>query len=405
MRKVFRPFLNYKQDSLYLNNVSILDFAQKKQTPFYLYFLDNVKENYLNFEQNIKNYTDNYLICYAMKANSHHTIANCLASLGSGADVVSIGELDKAIEAGIPSSKIIFSGVGKTDHELEQVIKLVEPIKSINVESIEELFEINQIASKLNKVANVSFRLNPRVETKTHQYISTGNSTHKFGILYEDIIKYLPLSAHQLNHIKLVGVSIHIGSQLTCLKATEAAIIKLCSLAKACGRLDFIDVGGGLGIDYHASETSQLASVAEYMQLVFSTIKKYYIDSTQHHIQVLFEPGRIIVGKSGVLVSKVIRIKNSENHQFAIIDAGMNDLIRPALYQAYHEVLAVKKSDQINTYHVVGPICETSDCFGNERELYRINKNDYIVIADVGAYGFSMASNYNSRPLISEYFI
>jgi diaminopimelate decarboxylase len=407
MKNILPSPLQYKNNTLYFDGKRLDTIAGNKRTPFYLYSKKTLRHYYEYFSKSAaKNGIVSPLVCYALKANSNKDVLATLKTMGSGADVVSVGELKKALKAGIDPQKIVFSGVAKTEDEIRFALKCGKKgIYSFNVESIEELDMINSIAKKLKTRARVAFRLNPRVNAKTHKHISTGNKTHKFGLLKEDILEAMDVTALWTN-TNLVGLSIHIGSQLTELNATIKAIEELSKLAlKLETPLEFLDVGGGLGIDYTAEERSKLASIDTYMKAVSDAFEKYYYSKTDHCPRIVFEPGRIIVGKMGVLVSRVVRTKISDSNHFTIIDAGMNDLIRPALYEAYHEVLPAQNSKQMIKTDIVGPICETSDCFGTGRKLPKLNAGDLVVIDNVGAYGQTMASTYNERQIATEYFI
>lgn len=407
MKNILPSPLQYKNNTLYFAGIRLDTIAKNKRTPFYLYSKKTLRHYYEYFSKSAaKNGIVSPLVCYALKANSNKDVLTTLKTMGSGADVVSVGELKKALKAGIDPQKIVFSGVAKTEDEIRFALKCGKKgIYSFNVESIEELDMINSIAKKLKTRARVAFRLNPRVNAKTHKHISTGNKTHKFGLLKEDILEAMDVTALWTN-TNLVGLSIHIGSQLTELNATIKAIEELSKLAlKLETPLEFLDVGGGLGIDYTAEERSKLASIDTYMKAVSDAFEKYYYSKTDHCPRIVFEPGRIIVGKMGVLVSRVVRTKISDSNHFTIIDAGMNDLIRPALYEAYHEVLPAQSSKQMIKTDIVGPICETSDCFGTGRKLPKLNAGDLVVIDNVGAYGQTMASTYNERQVATEYFI
>jgi len=403
MIQTFRPYLKYKNDQLHFDQINLKGIAKKHSTPFYVYSINALTENYLNFynaalEQNILN----PIICFALKANSNPSVLNELAKLGSGADVVSGGELKAAILAKISPDKIVFSGVGKTASEIQLGLK--NKIRAFNIESIEELELINQISKQQKKIANIAFRLNPEVHAKTHKHISTGNKTHKFGILIEDVLK-MKKELKRLKNIRVVGMSIHIGSQLTCLQATKKAISKMCGCAlNFQDTIEFLDVGGGLGIDYNFFDKPKIPKLSEYMQMVQKVIQKKYIKLSDKKISTLFEPGRIIAAKAGIFVTSVIREKTSRDYRFVIVDGGMNDFIRPTLYSAYHEILPHRfvKKEKLSSADVVGPICETSDCFATNRKLPNFKAGEIVVICDTGAYGASMASTYNSRPIIKE---
>ena len=410
MKNILPSPLQYKKNKLTFDGFSLDKLAMKHQTPFYLYSKKTLDFYYQTFARAAKNNAiPNPLICYAVKANANLEILNRLAKLGSGADVVSVGELKKALKAGIFPEKIVFSGVAKTEKEIRFALKCGKTgIYSFNVESIEELELINTVAKQVKRTARVAFRLNPQVNAKTHKHISTGNKTHKFGLLKSDILESLSVPTFW-THTKLVGLSIHIGSQLTELKATVTAIKELSNLALEINKpLEFLDVGGGLGIDYTNEERAKLASIDYYMQTISEALQTYYYDKLKDETycpRILFEPGRILVGKMGVLVSRVVRTKTSDNCHFTIIDAGMNDLIRPALYEAHHEVMPETQSKKLITTDIVGPICETSDCFGTKKKLPALKSGDIVVINNAGAYGHSMASRYNEREIAKEVIV
>ena len=391
--------LAYKNSALFFERADIAKIAKKIPTPFYLYSEKILKDNYTNFYEAAKKAElHKPLVCFALKSNSNKSLLKILAKLGCGADIVSGGEFKRAVEAGIPTDKIVFSGVGKTREEIEYTLKASKhgPY-SYNVESIEELELIAGIAKKLKKKARICFRLNPVVQPKTHKYISTGNKTHKFGMLLDDVFTALE-NKDAWKHCTLVGLSIHIGSQLLDLKATKKAIENLCEAALLMpNTLEFLDVGGGLGVDYHADETKKMPSLDTYMELIAKTFEKNYYAYRSQPIRVVFEPGRKISAKAGIFVMSVLRNKVSEENNFLIVDGGMNDFMRPSLYGAYHDLVPVKKATPKKAYHVVGPICETSDCFGSGRKLPILKQDDLIVLADTGAYGYSMGSNYNLR--------
>jgi len=407
MNKILKSPLEYQNDELTFDGKSFLTLSKGKKTPFYLYSRNTLKYYYQYFHSMaLKEKLKDPLICYAVKANSNIEVLKTLRNLGSGADVVSVGELKCALKANIDPQKIIFSGVGKTAQEIKFALSChPHGIYAFNVESIEELELINTIAKQLKKIARVSFRLNPEVNVITHKHIATGNKTHKFGILKEDILQAIDIQ-HLWTHCTLVGLSIHIGSQLTDMQATKDAILELSKLALTINQdLEFLDVGGGLGIDYTQKDKKNLTQIDHYMKVVSLSFKKYYFDKTKKKPRIVFEPGRILVGKMGVLVSKVIRTKMSDGRHFTIIDAGMNDLIRPALYGAHHEIYPrLKNSKRIKT-DIVGPICETSDCFGEGRKIPELKSGEFAIIDNAGAYGHTMSSQYNERPRPKEYLV
>jgi diaminopimelate decarboxylase len=398
-RKISMKHLEYKNKKLQFCQTDIDTVSKKFKTPFFLYSEEVLAQNYMDFySAAINSGLINPLVCFALKSNPNKELLKILAAHGSGADIVSGGELKRALEAGISPEKIVFSGVGKTEEEILFALKASkEGIYSFNVESIEELELINACAKKSGKTARICFRLNPVVQPKTHKYISTGNKTHKFGLLEKDILSSLASKKYWTNS-KLVGLSVHIGSQLLDLKATKKAIIKLSEVALATkSPLEFLDVGGGLGVDYHPDESEKLPAITDYMSLVASTLNKSFYSKTELRPRVIFEPGRRIVAKAGIFVMKVLRNKVSENNHFVIVDGGMNDFMRPSLYGAYHGLLTVKEGRADQVCHVVGPICETSDCFGSNRLMPPMKSGDLLVLCDTGAYGFSMGSNYNLR--------
>ncbi len=391
--------LNYKNKSLQFSHIDIAQVAKKNKTPFFLYSEEILTKNYEDFFEGAKSAgIRKPLVCFAMKSNPNKELVSILAGLGSGADIVSGGELKRALEAGIPSEKIVFSGVGKTEEEILYALTISKKgIYSFNVESLEELDLINQCAKKVKRHARICFRLNPVVKAITHKNISTGNKTHKFGLLEEDVYTALGNSKYW-SHSTLVGLSVHIGSQLLDLKATKKAIMKLSEVAlKSKANLEFLDVGGGLGVNYHPSETKKMPAISAYMSLVSKTLEDSFYKKSTLSPRVVFEPGRRIVAKAGIFVMSVLRNKISENNHFLIVDGGMNDFMRPSLYGAYHGLTPVKDAKATTKCHVVGPICETSDLFGSDRKLPRMNAGDLLVLEDTGAYGYSMGSNYNLR--------
>lgn len=382
--------LSYKKNQLEIEGLSFSSIIEKYPTPFYLYSEKILTKNFDEFQTEANKAGLDALICFALKSNSNKELLKLLAKRGSGADIVSGGELVRALEAGIPASKIVFSGVGKTQAEIELALK--HKIYSFNVESLEELELINELAKKKKTRARISLRLNPKVHALTHKHISTGFKTHKFGILGPDIIK-ASNNKKLWSHADLKGLSIHIGSQLTNLDATREAIAIVCQTANQLKtKLEFIDVGGGLGVSYKQGEI-EAPSVEFYMNLVADTIKA----NIHNQVKVVFEPGRRISASAGFFVTKVLRTKTSEDCHFLIVDGGMNDFVRPSLYDAYHEIYSSRDSKVKIPVDIVGPICETADCFAHMRPLPKLKAHDFLVIADTGAYGYSMSSNYNLR--------
>lgn len=381
--------LNFTNNKLHIENKDIAEIIKNQPTPFYLYSENELIKNYCAFSEAAKALDAEYEICFALKSNPNKVLLRTLAALGAGADIVSGGELTRALNAGIAASKIVFSGVGKTEVEINQALDA--DIYSFNVESIEELELINELASKKNKIARIAFRLNPKVEAITHKYISTGYKTHKFGLLKKDILESLK-NESLWKHAKLVGLSVHIGSQLTCLKATGEAfkVLSEC-VAHIPFELEFVDLGGGLGVNYSKTQEPKAPSIEEYMNVIKENVQIKY------PLKIVFEPGRRIIASAGVFITSVIRTKQSEDCHFVIVDGGMNDFARPSLYQAYHEIFPSYRSENMVTTDIVGPICETADCFGEQRSLPKLSSKDFIAIADTGAYGYSMSSNYNLR--------
>ncbi len=365
--------------------------AKKYDTPLYVYDFDEIAQNYNAIKNAFK--ARKSLIAYAVKANSNLSVLRLLANLGAGADCVSIGEVKRALLAGIPNYKIIFSGVGKRDDEIEEAIQ--KDILFLNIESEAESERIEEIASKLGKRARISVRVNPDIDPKTHPYISTGLSANKFGVDI-DTAKRIYLRAKNSSHLEPVGIHFHIGSQLTDLEPIKEASAKVAELAKALQKIDidikFFDVGGGLGIRYKDEETIE---PYDYAQAILSTLSG--TDMT-----IVCEPGRFIVGNAGVFLTRVLYEKRNKDKRFIIVDGAMNDLLRPSLYNAYHEIEIAGKSGDESKADVVGPVCESGDFFAKERLLPPTEPGDIVVVKSAGAYGFVMSSNYNTRPRPAE---
>ncbi len=387
--------LKYNRNFLCVDHVDIRKITERFKTPFYCYSLNEIKDNFETFKNSLQNFSP--LICYAVKANFNKNILSLLGQLGCGADVVSKGELKLALDSGIKPGKIVFSGVGKTKEEIVYAIK--KNIFQINVESSEEVFEINAIAKKYKKIINVSIRVNPDVDAKTHQKISTGRSEDKFGISAVKVVDLFKRKNDYAN-IKINGLAIHIGSQITELKPFSEAFKKIKQLIEKLQCLGIqiknLDLGGGIGINYFKNDTINLKQYNKIIKKCFGTMKLKFI----------FEPGRCIVGSAGFLVSRVIRVKKGLSKSFLILDAGMNDLMRPSLYDSYHHIIPLKKNRKRKThYDIVGPICESSDVFGKNRILNELSSDDYVIICSVGAYGSCMSSNYNCRKPTKEIII
>ncbi|WAJ70443.1 diaminopimelate decarboxylase [Catenovulum adriaticum] len=389
-------FFNYKNQQLFAENVSVAKIAQDFNTPCYIYSRATIERHWNAFDQAAHSHP--HLVCYAVKANSNLGVLNVLARLGSGFDIVSGGELARVIEAGGDPAKVVFSGVGKTEPEIEYALEA--GIYCFNVESEAELGRINKVAAELDKKAPISIRVNPDVDAKTHPYISTGLKANKFGIEREraiDVYKY----ASSLSHLEIKGIDCHIGSQLTEVQPFIDALDKVLALIDELAtngiELSHLDVGGGLGVTYQ-DETPP--APAEYVSALLDKL------TNRKNLKVMFEPGRAIMANAGVLVTKVEFLKQGEEKNFAIVDAAMNDLIRPSLYSAWQNIIQVDESLERESanYDVVGPICETGDFLGKDRAL-KIESGDLLAVRSSGAYGFTMASNYNSRVRAAEIMV
>ena len=390
-------FFDYRDGQLYAENVAVESIAQQIQTPVYCYSAAAIETNYQSYAMHFK--LENSLICYAVKANSNQSILCLLGQLGAGADVVSEGELRRALLAGIPANKIVYSGVAKTASEMRFAVQ--QDILQFNVESEQELEVLNQVALSEGKQAAIAFRINPDIDAKTHAKISTGKASNKFGISWTRAHKAYAHAA-ELAGIRVQGIDIHIGSQLTELGPFEDAFK---CLAELIGELrnqghdiSIVDIGGGLGISYH-EDGPQPPQLSDYAALAHNILG--HLDC-----RILVEPGRSMVGDTGILLSEVIYIKQGKQDRFLIIDAGMNDLLRPSMYDAFHEILPVRASgEEKHAYQIVGPICETGDTFARDRELPIMKNGDLVAIMNSGAYGAVMASTYNSRPLVPEVLV
>ncbi|MBL4639598.1 MAG: diaminopimelate decarboxylase [Kordiimonadaceae bacterium] len=388
----------YRDGKLFAEEVSLEQIAAEVGTPVYVYSTATFQRHYRVFSEAFEGLDT--LICYAMKANSNQAVLTTLAREGAGADVVSVGELKRALAAGIPASKIVFSGVGKTRDEM--IASLEADIKQFNIESEAELELLNEVAGDRGLTARVSVRVNPDVDAKTHEKISTGKSENKFGIPWHRASSvYARIGA--LPNVTAVGVDLHIGSQLTDLEPFKIAFAKVVGLVKelrAQGHnIRHIDLGGGLGIPYEAGAEAP-PSPGLYGKMVSEVLGN--LDCS-----IIFEPGRLIAGNAGILLSEVIFEKTNDAKNFYIIDAAMNDLIRPAMYDAHHEIIPVTedKTDPSVTVDFVGPICESSDVFAKNRKTTPLKAGDLIALKSAGAYSASMSSTYNSRPLIAEVMV
>ena len=388
------PEFIYRNNELYAESVPLKQIADEFGTPCYVYSRSALTQAYQEFDSAFAN--RDHLICYAVKANSNIAILNLLAQLGSGFDIVSGGELLRVIKAGGDPKKIVFSGVGKNTDEMR--LALETNILCFNVESEAELIVLNQIAKDMGTIAPVSLRVNPNVDAKTHPYISTGLQENKFGIPANEA-EEIYRSAHQYAHIRFTGLDCHIGSQLTALEPFMQASNKMLTLLDTLQsqglEITHLDLGGGLGIRY-TNETPP--SIKDYVSALCACTQ-------QVKQRLLIEPGRSLVGNSGILLTRIEYLKHTPARNFAIVDAAMNDLMRPALYDAYHEILPViRNKEEIRNYQVVGPVCETGDFLGHDRKLGLIN-GDLLAIMSAGAYGMSMSSNYNTRPRAAEIMV
>ncbi|GJJ81196.1 diaminopimelate decarboxylase [Pasteurella canis] len=389
-------YFQYQAQQLMAENISVQEIANQFGTPLYIYSRATLERHWHAFDKALGDHP--HLICFAVKSNPNIALLNVMARLGSGFDIVSQGELERVLAAGGDASKVVFSGVAKTHTEIARALEV--GIRCFNVESLAELRRINQVAAEMGKIAPISLRVNPDVDARTHPYISTGLKENKFGVSVEQAREVYRL-ASQLPHIQITGMDCHIGSQLTELQpfldAADRLIVLMEQLKQDGISLKHLDLGGGLGVTY----TDEMPPhPTEYASALLEKLKAY------KDLEIILEPGRAITANAGILVTKVEYIKSNESRHFAIVDAGMNDMIRPALYQAYMNIIEVDRTlvREKQIYDVVGPICETSDFLGKEREL-AIAEGDYLAQRSAGAYGASMSSNYNSRSRTAEVMV
>ena len=388
---------NYRNGQLYAEDVSVGEIAASVGTPFYVYSTATLERHFKLFDDALNGM--DHCICYAMKAASNQAILKTLGNLGAGMDVVSGGEYRRAIAAGIPPEKVVFSGVGKTLEEI--TLALQKGIRQFNVESDSELAQISEIASTMGKIAPIAIRINPDVDAQTHEKIATGKAENKFGIPLSRA-REVYSKASKMPGISVVGIDLHIGSQLTDLKPFEEAYQKLADLTQILRqdghKIKRLYLGGGLGIPYDKNKSAPPLPV-EYGKMVRKVLGHL-------ECEIEIEPGRLIVGNAGILVSSVLGVKNGDNRNFLILDAAMNDLIRPAMYDAYHDIIPVKQpSSDEAVYDVVGPVCETGDTFAKKRTMPELSENDLVAFRSAGAYGAVMSSEYNTRPLIPEVMV
>ncbi|AHG76577.1 Diaminopimelate decarboxylase [Mannheimia varigena USDA-ARS-USMARC-1296] len=386
----------YKNNQLFAEDVAIADIIAEHGTPAYIYSRATLERHWHAFDNAFGSHP--HLVCFAVKSNSNIALLNVMARLGSGFDIVSQGELERVLAAGGDPAKVVFSGVAKSHTEIQRALEV--GIRCFNIESISELHRINEVAGKLGKIAPISLRVNPDVDAHTHPYISTGLKENKFGVSVTQAREVYRL-AKTLPNVKITGMDCHIGSQLTELQpfldATDRLIVLMEQLREDGIELHHLDLGGGLGVPYNGEEPPH---PTEYAKALLEKLKGY------KNLEIIIEPGRAITANAGILVTKVEYLKQSEDRNFAIVDTGMNDMIRPALYEAYMQITEVDKtlSRKKAVYDVVGPICETSDFLGKQREL-AVAEGDLIAMRSAGAYGAAMSSTYNSRPQAAEIMV
>ncbi len=389
--------ISYKLNQLFVEDVAVSEMTCNFRTPFYVYSRTSIKDNFDRFRRSLKGLDS--IICYSVKANSNLSVLETIAKLRGGADVVSLGEYHRALKAGIDQKRIVFSGVGKQDFEIAEALK--SSLLQFNIESVSELDSINKIAISLNKQAPIAFRVNPDIDAGTHENISTGKADNKFGIPI-DKAKEVYQYANKLEKIKIVGIDVHIGSQISDLNAFRQTFEHLAKLIYELKNINIhlenIDIGGGLGIKYTDDDLEP--DLQEYSALVKKILGNL-------NCKIIFEPGRYIVGNCGILVTKVLYKKTSQNKNFLITDAGMNDFSRTALYGAAHKLipLSKKKSGKTGIFDVVGPVCESTDTFLKNYLVEGAETGDFLAFLDVGAYGAVLSSEYNTRPLVPEIMV
>jgi diaminopimelate decarboxylase len=388
---------DYRQGSMHVEQVPLATIAAAVGTPVYVYSTATLKRHVAVFHAALKSLNDP-LVAFAVKANPNAAVLATLGGMGMGADVVSAGELLRALAAGIPANRIVFSGVGKTREEMR--LALEKGIYQFNLESQPEAEMLSEVALSMGKVAPVAYRINPDVDAGTHAKISTGKAENKFGIAYDGAIASYD-RAGQLAGLDVQGVAVHIGSQLTDLAPLEAAFEKVGALIEALRdhghNIRTADLGGGLGVPYDPSQPAP-PSPADYGAMVTRVTAEW-------DVRLMFEPGRVIVGNAGVLLSRVIRLKQGASHPFVVLDAAMNDLLRPSLYDAWHNIRSVKETAKKTTANVVGPVCESGDTFATDRAMDDVEPGDLVAFMTAGAYGATMANTYNSRPLVPEVLV
>jgi diaminopimelate decarboxylase len=385
----------YRDGTLFAEDVSVPDLARKYGTPMYVYSTATFTRHFQAFDSAFDGL--DHLTCYSVKANSNLSVLKLLAKLGAGMDIVSGGELYRALKAGVSPDKIVYSGVGKRASEIREALEA--GILMFNIESVAELLKINEVAGDIGKVAKVSFRINPDVDPQTHPYISTGMKKNKFGLDIDNSLKAYAMCA-ELKHIEPIGMDCHIGSQLTSIAPFMEALHKLLDFyakLKDMGiDIQYLDLGGGLGITYDEEEPPHPTEFGQALKEVLADVP----------LKVILEPGRVIAGNSGILVTEVVYTKSNPSRNFLIVDAAMNDLVRPSLYGSYHRIAEVEpKGREVKVFDVVGPICESGDFLARERALPGVEQGEYLTVFSAGAYGFTMSSNYNSRPRACELLV
>ncbi|MCL0085580.1 diaminopimelate decarboxylase, partial [Thermodesulfovibrionales bacterium] len=388
-------YFQYKDNELHAEDVPVREIVAEIGTPVYIY-------SYYTLLRHLNAYKDTFsefpnIICFALKANSNLAVIRLFAKNGGGADIVSGGELFRALKAGVPANKIVYAGVGKTEEEIRYALK--SKILMFNVESEDELKEIDAISAAMKVKASIALRINPDVDPVTHPYISTGLSKHKFGMSIENVLEYFKL-AKSLKNIKIIGIHKHLGSQISKISpfvdALKGVLILLDELTEQGFKVDYLNIGGGLGITYKDETPPDPAQLARNILPLLKHRK----------LTLLLEPGRTIAGNAGILVTKTLYFKRGPEKEFVIVDAGMNDLLRPALYGSYHHIQPVLNDRREKMIaDIVGPVCESGDFFAKKRSIPRVKKGEYLAIMSAGAYGFAMASNYNSRPRAAEVMV
>jgi len=388
-------FFKYRGSELFAEQVPVKRLAEQYGTPLYIYSYNTLLRHFKAYDNAFNGYP--HIICFAVKSNSNTAILRLFAKSGGGADIVSGGELQAALKAGMPAKKIVYAGVGKTEDEIRFALR--KKILMFNVESEDEMREIDRVAGKMRTKAPVALRINPDIDPETHPYITTGMKKHKFGIPIEDALEYYQF-ASRLKNITVIGIHKHIGSQITKISPFVDALKRVLFLIDELNAqgvaIRYLDIGGGLGISYRDEEPPVPEDLACSLMPLLEG----------RRLTLIMEPGRSIVGNAGILVTRTLYLKKGPEKEFVIVDAGMNDLIRPSLYEAYHHILPVTRTKRGTVLcDVVGPICESGDFLARQRELRRTRQGEYLAVLSAGAYGFSMSSNYNSRPRAAEILV